>query len=496
MLLKRLESEKLAQVSYLIGSAATGEALVVDPARDVDVYLRAAEQEGVEITHVAETHIHADFVSGARELAERTGARLYLSDEGGPDWKYAYAGQYGAVLLNDGDTFQVGDVEVRALHTPGHTPEHLSFLVTDRAAADEPMGVFTGDFLFVGDVGRPDLLEKAAQVVDTMEASARALFQSLERFREGIPDFVQIWPGHGAGSVCGKVIGAVPQSTLGYEKRFNWALTVDDEDEFVEAVLAGQPEPPAYFAEMKRMNRTGPLLLGGTRIPSRLSGRRLAPLLEDGVLVIDTRQPADFGAAHVPGTINIPLNRSFPTWAGWLVPYDRDFYLVVDDECSGGLSAAVHDLAAIGLDRAAGYWGTEVIEGWKAEKRSPETTPTVDAGSLAGQLREGAALVLDVRSQSEWDAGHLPTEGPGGEAQVRHIPLGELTDRLSEVPTDRPVAVHCHGGGRSAIAASLVQANGYENVVNFAGGFSEWAARGYPIEEDERAGEARPAKIP
>jgi hydroxyacylglutathione hydrolase len=316
MILERFYDDKLAQASWLVGCAATGEALVVDPHRDVEVYVAAAEAQGLRITHVTETHIHADFVSGARELAAATGARLYLSDEGGPDWRYAFAAEDGAVLLHDGDTFMVGNVRIEAMHTPGHTPEHLSFIVTDTAGADRPMGVFTGDFIFVGDVGRPDLLEKAAKVMGTMEAGARTLFRSLRRFAAQVPDFVQIWPGHGAGSACGKALGAVPQSTLGYERLFNWGLVEDDEEAFVRAVLAGQPEPPKYFAGMKRINREGPRVLGGFPRPRHLQEARLVELMESGALVVDTRSAADYAVEHVPGTINIPLNRSFNTWAG------------------------------------------------------------------------------------------------------------------------------------------------------------------------------------
>src|SRR6476620_5692052 len=259
MFFRRFYDDQLAQASYLIGCQATGESLVVDPNRHLEPYLRGAEAEVFRITHATETHIHADFVSGARELAHRTGARLLLSDEGGEDWRYRYAAEAGAQLLRDGDTFRVGHLAVRVVHTPGHTPEHVIFLVTDGAAATEPMGALTGDFVFVGDVGRPDLLERAARIAGTMETGARQLFQSLQRLG-GLPDYLQVWPGHGAGSACGKSLGAVPQTTLGYERRFNWAFGFTSEDEFVRAVLAGQPEPPRYIAEKKRNTRDRPQL--------------------------------------------------------------------------------------------------------------------------------------------------------------------------------------------------------------------------------------------
>ena len=257
MILRRFFDEKLAQTSYIVACEHSKLALVVDPNRNISQYIDAAASDNFRIVAVTETHIHADFVSGARELAQRTAAQLYLSDAGTPDWKYAYAAEAGAELLTDGSTFMVGDVRIEALHTPGHTPEHMTFLVTDTAVGNEPMGALTGDFVFVGDVGRPDLLERAAGFEGTMERGARELFASLRSFRT-YPDYLQLWPGHGAGSACGKALGAMPHSTLGYEKLFNWALAETDEQRFVEEVLSGQPEPPAYFAIMKGVNRDGP----------------------------------------------------------------------------------------------------------------------------------------------------------------------------------------------------------------------------------------------
>ena len=474
MILKHFYDEKLAQASYLLGCAATGEALVVDPNRDVDTYLQAAQAAALRVTHITETHIHADFVSGARELAERTGARLHLSDEGDADWKYAYASEYDTVLLSDGDTFRVGNVRVEVMHTPGHTPEHLSFVITDTAGADRPMGVFTGDFVFVGDVGRPDLLEKAANVAGTMEAGARTLFQSLQRFKAELPDFVQIWPGHGAGSACGKALGAVPQSTLGYERLFNWGLTADDEAAFVAAVLAGQPDPPKYFAQMKRINKEGPRVLGGFPRPARLDSQELPGLIDGRALVVDTRPAPAYARAHVPGTLNVQLNGSFNTWAGWLLPYDRDFYLIVERTESVG--EAVRDLAMIGLDRVAGYFTAEVIDAWRAAGRETATVRQMTADELADQIASGDVNVVDVRGAAEWEAGHLPG--------VPNVPVGYLAERLAELPADRPLVVHCQGGARSAIAASLLQAQGVQSVVNLTGGYQEWVAGGHPVERE------------
>ncbi len=471
MLLQRLHDPKLAQASYLIGCA--GEAIVIDPTRDAEQYLAAAAGLGLSIRHVTETHIHADFVSGSRELAERTGAALYLSDEGGDGWRYDYGPAAGATLLHEGDEISVGSVRLRALHTPGHTPEHLAFLVTDGAAATEPIAAVTGDFVFVGDVGRPDLLERAARQQGTMLEAARTLFRSLQRFK-ALPDWLQIWPGHGAGSACGKNLSAIPHSTLGYERRFNWAFGVSDEDEFVRLVLAGQPEPPRYFGTMKRLNKEGPRLLHTLPHPTPMAPERLPRMIAAGELVIDTRPAADYAAGHVPGTLNIPLNRSFTTWAGWLAPYDRDLYLLT----AGGarVAEAARDLALIGLDRIAGAFGPAALSAWTAAGCTLATIHRMDVGELARGIETGSLTAIDVRGRSEWEAGHIPG--------VKNIPLGELNEHLPELRDNRPLAVHCQGGSRSAIAASLLQANGMGSVVNVTGGFTEWERAGLPTAKE------------
>lgn len=469
MLVRRFFDERLAQASYLIGCLETKQALVVDANRDIDQYLRAADAEGLTITHVTETHIHADYVSGSRELAARTGARLHLSDEGDENWKYAFAPDAGAVLLKDGDTFDVGSVRIQAVHTPGHTPEHLMFLVTDTSTADEPVGALTGDFIFVGDVGRPDLLERAANVAGTMVAGARTLFRSL-KVMERYPDYLQIWPGHGAGSACGKGLGAMPQSTLGWERRFNWAFRIDDEETFVQHVLEGQPDPPAYFAVMKKVNKEGPALLGGITAPPRLTADRLDALLASGARVVDTREVDAYAAGHVPGTINLPLTRAFTTWAGWLLPYTEDIYLVAKDGAERRVVEAVRELALIGLDRIAGWFGSDVLEG-----RTLRTIEQLDARTAAARVRAGEVEVVDVRSQAEYEAGHI--------AGARHIPLGQLPKALHSLPANRPVLVHCQGGTRSAIGASLLDAAGFTSVSNLTHGFREWMESGLPVEE-------------
>ena len=298
---------------------------MIDPERDVDRYIELAAAEGLEIVAAAETHIHADFLSGARELAEHHGVKLYVLEEGGPDWQSFWAkdSDYDVRFLKDGDTFDVGNIRIQAVHTPGHTPEHVSYLVTDLGGgADEPMRMATGDFVFVGDLGRPDLLESAAGIVGMMEPSARTLYASTVEFLD-LPDYLRVWPAHGAGSACGKALGAVPETTVGYERRFSPAIAAvqQGEDAFVEFILEGQPEPPPYFARMKALNRDGPPLLGGVPSPEALRAEQLVDLAGQGdVVVLDTRTDrAAYFAGHVARSIYAPLNKSFHTVCGLLL---------------------------------------------------------------------------------------------------------------------------------------------------------------------------------
>jgi hydroxyacylglutathione hydrolase len=332
------------------------------------------------------------------------------------------------------------------------------------------MGILTGDFVFVGDVGRPDLLEKAVRVVGSSDIAARVLFASLQKFKS-LPDHLQVWPAHGAGSACGKGIGAVPQSTVGYEKRVNWAFGIADEATFVGQVLDGQPEPPRYFAVMKRLNRDGPPILGRVSAPERIAENRLPGLIREGAVVIDTRSSAAFAAAHIPGTLSLPLNRSFATYAGAVLPYDRDLYLIVDGEARG-LAQVLRQLSFIGFDRVAGYAGPEAVKMWARDQGSLGTVPQIDAREFARD-RHGAFL-LDVRGFSEWRDGRI--------AGARLVPLPELLDRLDEIPKDGPIVVQCQSGSRSSIAASVLLANGRRQVANLAGGHSAWVGAGLPSE--------------
>jgi hydroxyacylglutathione hydrolase len=459
MLLRYFYDEKLAQASYLVGCVATGEALVVDPARYIAPYLRAAEKEGLRITHVSETHIHADFVSGSRELAAVTGASLYLSDMGDANWKYTFADDTNVILVGDGDSWKVGNIKVEVLHTPGHTPEHIALMITDTAGADAPMGIFTGDFLFVGDVGRPDLLETAAGYKGTKEVGARQQFQSVARF-QALPDYLQIWPGHGAGSACGKALGAIPSTTLGYEKRFNPAFQFTEESEFIGWLLDGQPEPPTYFAQMKKVNKLGPRLTTALPTPVSYDRATLDAILEDGGQVFDLRNRGQFAAAHVAGTINVPAdNNSFVTNMGWLVDYERPVYILLPD--SDAETSILRDLRAIGIDYVPGYFSPAVLT------HDTQALPVITARELAKRLPQNGMLILDVRGQSEYTEQHI--------IGARHIPLGYLPTALKTLPKDVTLVTHCASGYRSQIAASLLEAAGFENVIALNEGTECWS---------------------
>jgi hydroxyacylglutathione hydrolase len=477
MLFRRFYDENLAQASYMIACEKTREAIVFDPNSDVSQYTRAAGADRVRIAHVTETHIHADFVSGAHALAKAAGATLHLSGEGGREWGYTDAALKGAIVLRDGSHIDVGRIRARAAHTPGHTPEHLTFFVSDLERGRDPVGALTGDFVFVGDVGRPDLLERAAGAKGSMENSARELFRSLGKLRVE-PDHLQIWPGHGAGSACGKSLGSMPQSTLGYEKLFNWAFAEMSEDEFIAKVLEDQPVPPRYFAVMKRVNRLGaeqptspePALMGLTELESAIGNR---------ATVIDTRPADRFAAEHVPGTLNIPVGKSFLNWSGALVPEDEGFYIIAEAQSDDAVKNMLDDLCKIGLTNVAGVFRSDVLREWKSRRGGLERVPQLDSTALNRIAGKNGLQVVDVRSPEEWSGGHLPG--------AIHIPLAQLPERIGELDASAPIVLHCRGGGRSSIATSFLQSQGMANVSNLAGGFDAWVARGYDVESAKSA---------
>lgn len=460
MYFKQFFDEKLAQYAYLIGCQATGEAIIIDPMRDVDQYIEAAEAQNLNITAAADTHIHADFVSGLRELAEQN-VRVYASDEGDSDWKYEWlkGSDYDYQLLNDGDEIRIGNITLKAWHTPGHTPEHLSYFVTDGATASEPLGVATGDFVFVGDVGRPDLLESAAGHKDVMKPAAERLYKSVEAFRD-VPEYVQVWPGHGAGSACGKAMSAVPDSTVGYELRYNDSIkAATSQKSFVGHILEGQPEPPLYFARMKRLNKEGPTVLGKLPEPEQMS---LEDMIGQNGVIIDTRDRRTFMQGHIPGSLLAPLDNNFNTVAGSYIDPEADIYLLVDEE---DIEQAVRDLIRVGLDNIKGYVPLSDIDSYNQEL---ERVEAISFDDLEQRREETNATVLDVRKATEYEDGHVP--------RAINIAHTRLADHLDELPRDKTLLVHCGSGQRASYATGLLIRNGFD-VEWVDDEFTGWAEK-------------------
>ena len=464
MYFQHVYDKSLAQASYFIGCQKAGVAIVIDPKRDVDTYLEIASQNNMKITHVAETHIHADFLSGSRELAALTGAQLYLSDEGGPDWQYEFA----HVGLKHGDAINVGNLKLDVIHNPGHTPESISFLLTDVPASDKPVMLFTGDFVFVGDVGRPDLLEKAAGLVGTQEAGAKEMYRSLKLFTD-LPDYIQVWPGHGAGSACGKSLGSVPSSTVGYEKFSNWAFQhEDDEQGFVKYLLEDQPEPPKYFAMMKKLNKTDRPLVTEIIKPKRLTVAELKTALGKGIKVVDTRSKADFAKGFVPRTINIQGTNSFSTWMGWFVSYDEPFILIAEES---KLDDLVRKLMRIGLDNIYGY--VDNVSDWEKSGETLSKTQVISLEEFKNILKNNHTQVVDLRGETEYKSGHIKG--------TQNIFIGTLEKSLDKIKRDEQVVLHCQSGDRTTIGYSILKKHGFKNIKNYSGGINEWVNEGNPV---------------
>ena len=461
MYFQHVYDKTLAQASYFIGCQKAGVAAVIDPKRDVDTYLEIAKQNNMQITHIFETHIHADFLSGARELAAVTGAKMYLSDEGGEGWQYEFAHEG----LKHGQQLMVGNLKIEVLHTPGHTPESISFLLTDTPASKEPVMLFTGDFVFVGDIGRPDLLEKAAGMVGTQDKGAEQMYQSINLFAN-LPEFIQVWPGHGAGSACGKALGAVPSTTVGYEKKRNWAFSYGtNKAGFIDFLLTDQPEPPKYFAKMKELNKVDRPLL--TEVPTikELSAAELKAAMDKGVKLIDTRNKQDFEKGFIEGSINIQGNNSFATWMGWFVNYNEPFILLAAPSQMDDLT---RKLMRIGLDNILGF-----VDAAKISELANGALSTSKMVSISDVKANTTAQVIDLRGAAEFNAGHI--------AGATNVFVGTLLQNLAKVPKDKPVIIHCQGGDRAAIGYSLLVKEGYTNVSNYSPGINEWIKEAQPL---------------
>lgn len=438
MFFKQFYDNHLSQASYLIGCQRTGEAMIIDPIRDLTNYMKAAENEGFTITQAAETHIHADFASGIRDVAEKLNAKIYVSGEGDDELSYKNMPEQTHYVKNH-DVIYIGNIKLEVLHTPGHTPESISFLLTDEGGGSSvPMGLFSGDFIFVGDIGRPDLLEKSVQMKGSTEIGAKQMYQSIKKAKD-LPDYIQIWPGHGAGSPCGKTLGAVPMSTLGYEKINNWAFNVTDEAIFIETLTSNQPAPPYHFAQMKKINQFGMNLYQPYNV---------YPSTNDERLGIDIRSKEAFHGGHTKGTINIPYNKNFINQIGWYLDFDEDIDLIGD---KATVEQARHTLQLIGFENVSGY-------------RLPK--PEVQTQSIhSAEMNGEEEHVLDVRNNEEWDQGHLK--------QAVNIPHGKLLNE--EIPFEKndKIYVHCQSGVRSSIATGILEYKGFTNVVNVREGYQD-----------------------
>ncbi len=463
MLLERIYDEDLAQASYFIGCQAKGEAIVVDPRRDLDVYLELAEKHGMRIIAVTETHIHADYLSGTRELAARSAAQMYVSDEGGPDWTYSETFD-AAVRMKHGYRIHLGNITVEAVHTPGHTPEHLSFLITDGAQSTEPGFMLTGDFVFVGDLGRPDLLDEAAGGIGTRFTGAKDLFASLRDRFLTLPDYVQVLPGHGSGSACGKALGAIPSTTVGYERVFSWwgkYLDADDEQGFVDELLSGQPDAHAYFARMKVQNRVGPQVMGVRPELAEYEGEQLSrALAADEVIFVDTRRHDAVHEGVVARSLNIPGVDKAASYGSWVYDPELEHRPLVLLAGSRGEAETMRDhLARVGIDSIAGFITTlEGLELVRPETVRPEELDRFDR-----------ALLLDVRNKTEYAQGHLP-----GAVQLSGGGVMWHLDRLP-APDAGPIVSYCQSGRRNSVVASGLRRAGYR-VVELEGSYLGWIA--------------------
>lgn len=466
-ILHQFNTPGLAIASYVVGDDKTGEAAVIDPTRDIDDLISFATKQGLHIKHILETHVHADFVSGACELKNRLNddAQIYCSGLGGKDWTPTYADH----VVKEDDEVVMGDIRLQALHTPGHTPEHVTWLFYDESRSkDKPWAMFKGDFLFVGDVGRPDLLGDDAQ-----QELAHKLYQSVFEKMSDLPDFVEIYPGHGAGSLCGKAIGSRQSSTLGFERQFGAAFNDTPKDKWVENLMADMPLAPPYFKRMKKVNQEGPAIMKSKdKSETRWSAKSVYEQVCEDCLIVDVRAKESFAAAHIPKSINIPLSDNLVTWAGWVLPYDLPTLIVLDDPKD--MNWVTTQLGLVGFDQVQGYLEGG-IEAWQMQGYPLAGLETISVHKLNMRLNENneAMTVLDVRTEQEWEAGHIKG--------ACHIHGGKIQDSFSEIPADKPVAVMCGSGYRASIAASFLKRENYEEVSNVLGGMHAWQAADFPI---------------
>ncbi|HEY0078331.1 MAG TPA: rhodanese-like domain-containing protein [Pyrinomonadaceae bacterium] len=454
----------LAHASYLVGSE--GEAAVVDPQRDIEQYLSECEAQGLKIKYIVETHLHADFVSGHCELAARTGAEIVFGHLAGAKFPHR--------AVRDGDELRVGRVRLRIMETPGHTPESISVLVIDTEVSGEPQKVLTGDTLFVGDVGRPDLAGSRGY---TTEMMASMLYDSLHEKLLRLDDRVEVYPAHGAGSMCGRNISKETSSTIGQQRRFNYALAPMPKAEFVSMMTTDLPEAPAYFSRDAELNRAGAPALGALARPAELSPEEVFELSKTGHTILDVRSAAEFGAGHVPGALNVGLGGQFAIWAGSLIPQGAPLVVVAENE--ERVDEALTRLARVGVESVKGYLGGGTTA-WEAAGLPVSKVPQISVAELHARLQEESDLqVVDVRRPMEYQSGHVPG--------AQSLPLSQLKDEtLALLDPARSTAVICAGGYRSSAATSILARSGFQQLFNVTGGTSAYVEAGYKTVSSER----------
>ncbi|MFY9221021.1 MAG: rhodanese-like domain-containing protein [Blastocatellia bacterium] len=450
----------LAHASYLIGSE--GEAAVVDPQRDIDQYLALAATANLKIKYVIETHLHADFVSGHRELAAQTGAEIVFGAKAGATFPH--------LAVKDGDEIKLGKVLLKVLETPGHTPESISITVIDTEVSSEPQKVLTGDTLFIGDVGRPDLVGLKGY---TPQAMAEMLYNSLNEKLLKLPDSVEVYPAHGAGSLCGRSMSKETSSTIGEQKKFNYALKPMSKDDFVKMMTADLPEVPAYFPKDAEINRTGAKALAELPNPLAMTPEEVNKFIQQGYLVLDIRPSSAFGAGHVPGSLNIALNGQFASWAGTFISLNTPIILVAED--LDNVREAITRLARVGIENVKGYLDGQIFA-WDKANLAISQIMQISVDDLSQQLKEDNLLkVIDVRRPAEYQSGHAPT--------AINSQLAFLERELSQFDSNQPTAVICASGYRSAIAASLLARHGFSKLYNVVGGTTAWINAAYQVEK-------------
>jgi len=453
-------TDGLAQISYLIGDSKAAVAAVIDPRRDIDIYLQMAKARGLRIAYAIETHIHADFVSGAQALAKRTGAQII----GGRADNY----EFELRQVSGGETIELGQATLQVMHTPGHTPEHISLQLFDAQQGDQPIALFTGDTLFNLDVGRPDLLGEGSE-----RKLAGALYHTLFDHYLPLGDRIEISPCHGAGSACGKSIGDRRHSTLGSERLFNPALREQrSEDEFIDWLLADMPEPPRHYARLKQLNVRSAVQMEGASLPPPLAPSEFETLAARGMQVVDVRSILAFGGGHVPGAINIALRNEFVNWAGWMLDDARPILLV--GESADDVHQAVTQLYRIGLDDIRGYLRNGMTD-WQNAALPLNRLQEWTVHELNARREAPDVQVLDVRSPQEVAAGRVPG--------ARHIFVAHLADRLNELDPDKTTATYCGSGYRASIAASILKKAGFRDVANVPGSWMAWKAANLPVQE-------------